>query len=472
MKKLIYILLFCLSFQSICKATNYYYKGSGTLTSTSSWGLNTDGSGSNPINFTTASQVFFIQNTSSISIAANWTVSGTSSFIQVGDGTNSCTFTIPNNYTVTGTIAVSNAATLVNQNIATPTLGTLSTGSTVLFSGTTTQTIPSTTYSNLSVTNTGAIVSAGGAITVNNIFTIGDGATVNMGTSAFTCGSSMTTSNNAGTGTGILMTKALGSVAITTNSIVYTWYFTLEFAGTTGTQSTAKGGQIYSSLIFANSSGVTLYNSSTITTQLTILDGCYFNCLTNSFSGTFTTSNGGGSGTGKLITQNTTSTPFPAKVTYNFEVDYNSTSAQTIVAGNYTILNASNTGTAARTLGTGTIAISSSFIPGNTGTYSVASADTLSLAYTNTLFSTLGTNNANLNNLTITSGTTTAPNSLTITGSFTISGGNFIAPSTNFNVGGNWNNLGGVYTHNNGTVTLNGTNQILTRCGSSSRKWR
>ena len=466
MKKLIYIFLFCLSFQSICKATNYYYKGSGTLTNTSSWGLNTDGSGTNPTNFTTASQVFFIQNTSSISITANWTVSGASSFIQLGDGTNSCTFTIPNNYTVTGTIAVSNAATLVNQNIATPTLGTLSTGSTILFSGTTTQTIPSTTYSNLSVTNTGAVVSAGGAITVNNIFTIGDGATVNMGTSAFTCGSSMTTSNNSGTGTGILMTKALGSGAITTNSIVYTWYFTLEFAGTTGTQSTAKGGQIYSSLIFANTSGVTLYNSSTITTQLIILDGCYFNCLTNSFSGTFTTSNGGGSGTGKLITQNITSTPFPAKVTYNFEVDYNSTSAQTIVAGNYTILNASNTGTAARTLGTGTIAISSSFIPGNTGTYSVASADTLSLAYTNTLFSTLGTNNANLNNLTITSGITTAPNSLTITGSFTISGGNFIAPSTNFNVGGNWNNLGGVYTHNNGTVTLNGTNQILT--GSTS----
>jgi len=63
MKKLIYILLFCLSFQSICKVNNYYYKASGSLSSTSSWGFNTDGSGANPTNFTTASQVFFIQNT-------------------------------------------------------------------------------------------------------------------------------------------------------------------------------------------------------------------------------------------------------------------------------------------------------------------------------------------------------------------------------------------------------------------------
>ena len=61
--------------------TNYYYKGSGDLKLTTNWGTNLDGSGSNPANFTTASQSFNIANTTTVSLSGTWSVSGANSKI-------------------------------------------------------------------------------------------------------------------------------------------------------------------------------------------------------------------------------------------------------------------------------------------------------------------------------------------------------------------------------------------------------
>jgi len=55
-------------------ATTYYYKGTGLLTDTSNWGLNTNGTGTAPTNFTDPSQVFEIRNTTSVSLDGTWTV--------------------------------------------------------------------------------------------------------------------------------------------------------------------------------------------------------------------------------------------------------------------------------------------------------------------------------------------------------------------------------------------------------------
>ena len=55
-------------------ATTYYYKGSGLLTEIANWGSNTNGSGTVPANFTDASQVFEIRNTTAVTLDGLWTV--------------------------------------------------------------------------------------------------------------------------------------------------------------------------------------------------------------------------------------------------------------------------------------------------------------------------------------------------------------------------------------------------------------
>jgi hypothetical protein len=55
-------------------ATTYYYKGTGLLTDLANWGLNTDGTGTSPADFTATSQVFEIRNTTSVTLDGSWTV--------------------------------------------------------------------------------------------------------------------------------------------------------------------------------------------------------------------------------------------------------------------------------------------------------------------------------------------------------------------------------------------------------------
>ena len=438
-RKFLCLLITFMSLQFMGKATTYYYNGSGSINSTSNWGTNTNGTGTAPANFTTASQVFIIQNNSSVTLTGNWTVSGSGSYITVGNGTNACTFTIPSSYTCSGTIYVSASGTLINQNTATPTLGSLSTGSTVTFAGTAAQTIPATTYYNLSVTNTSATVSTAGSITVNGTLTINTNATMNMGTNILTSGSSFSTS-----GSGLLTTQYAYSGAISAGQ---TWNFSVEYNATTTTQTLPNGGGTFTNLIIADTYGsVGLYGLITINGTLTINSGCLLSAGGYVIAGAFNTS-----GTGKLQTVNTSSSPLPNGITYSFEVDYTNTSSQTIVAGTYTNLNA--TGGNRNFSSIDTIAVTGTFTTG-TGTYTTTGS-TFSMGGTATLPSIA------YNNLII-AGTITAPSSLSVAGNFSLNNGaSFTAPSGNFTVGGNWINNGGSYAANGGTVTLNGTGQSL-----------
>ena len=155
--------------------TNFYYAGTGSLNSLTSWGANTNGTGSHPSNFTSNNQLFMINNTGSLSLLGNWTVSGTGSAVVLGDGINPITMTIPSNYTITGTLNVANTATLINQNTVNPTFGFVSTGSTIIFNGATTQTIPAATYGNLTLNNV-AGTTLGGNVTTTNLLTVSAGS--------------------------------------------------------------------------------------------------------------------------------------------------------------------------------------------------------------------------------------------------------------------------------------------------------
>ena len=120
-----WIFLFAISSASFGQ-TSYYSKSSGNLELLATWGQNTDGSGTAPVNFTANDQVFNIRNNTTPTIGANWTVSGTNSMIIVGDGSNPSSFTIPGVLVLTGTTEIENNGTLrVTSSAATPYSGTL-----------------------------------------------------------------------------------------------------------------------------------------------------------------------------------------------------------------------------------------------------------------------------------------------------------------------------------------------------------
>ncbi|MBL7703076.1 MAG: T9SS type A sorting domain-containing protein [Ferruginibacter sp.] len=175
-------------------STAYYYsKSTGDLTDVATWGTATDGTGTSPADFTSSNQSFEIRNRATATITSNWTVSGASSKIIVGNGLD---FTIPSANTVTGTVDIQNGGELTLENTTLPTLGTLAGGSTVEYAQTGTVSILNTTtdlvtYSNLKLSNSGLKTFKGSTTTVTGNLTY-DGSTngpLNIeaaGTSPFT----------------------------------------------------------------------------------------------------------------------------------------------------------------------------------------------------------------------------------------------------------------------------------------------
>ncbi|HEX8331268.1 MAG TPA: T9SS type A sorting domain-containing protein [Segetibacter sp.] len=159
-------------------STTYYTKAVGELTNPTTFGTNTDGSGTTPINFTSDNQIFEIRNRTSTTISADWTVSGTSSKITVGTGVD---FTIPSTNKVTATIDVSNGGELTILNTTFPTFGILATGSTVEYAQSSTVSIlnftaNAVTYSNLKLTGSGTKTFKNSTTTVTGDLTF-DGST-------------------------------------------------------------------------------------------------------------------------------------------------------------------------------------------------------------------------------------------------------------------------------------------------------
>jgi len=135
-----------------------------------------------PVNFTTASQTFII-NSSAAALGANWTVSGAGSVIQIGDGVTAVNFTIPTTFKVTGTINVTASTTLTINNATNPTLGTLASGSTVVYSDAAAQTVLTATYDNLTLGGSGTKTLANTANSVvTSLLTINTGVIFQLNT--------------------------------------------------------------------------------------------------------------------------------------------------------------------------------------------------------------------------------------------------------------------------------------------------
>lgn len=167
--------------------TNYYSKSTGNLTDVATWGINTDGSGTSPSNFTSPGQLFNVVNRASTTLNANWTVSGAGSKVIVGDGSSLVRLILPASITIlsssTNTVDVTNSAILEVQNnvyipatsnIPYPHLGTLGAASTVEYSynGTTatdTVRIPTAIFGYLTLTDGLKYFSQGTTTVAGNI---------------------------------------------------------------------------------------------------------------------------------------------------------------------------------------------------------------------------------------------------------------------------------------------------------------
>jgi hypothetical protein len=145
---------------------SYYSKSSGNLEELGTWGINTDGSGSTPSNFSTNGIIYEIRNRATATIGANWTVSGAASKVLVGDGTNSTDFTIPSTFTLTGTIDVSNAGELTIENTTAPTIGTVADNGTVEYKNVAFTLSAAATYKNLKLSGSGTKTFPGNTTTI------------------------------------------------------------------------------------------------------------------------------------------------------------------------------------------------------------------------------------------------------------------------------------------------------------------
>jgi trimeric autotransporter adhesin len=239
--------------------TYYYSKSFGDLSSITTWGRNTDGSGANPASFTNDGQIFFLRNQTSPSLTNPLTIAGIASKLVAGDSTNALTFTVPSAYAFNGPIDISPSGNVVVSNAISPTFGIISDNTTVTFNCSFTQNVYGTTYYNLTLSGTGTKNMRGGTtdMYINNIFTVASGVTFdNQGFNITVAGNANGISNNGTiTGSGVL-TYAL--VDINTTISGTGTYSNLEINAATSNNTTKA---------------ITLNNATVITDTLILTDG-------------------------------------------------------------------------------------------------------------------------------------------------------------------------------------------------------
>lgn len=153
-------------------ATTYYYKGTGLLTDVASWGLNTLGSGTAPSNFTDASQVFEIRNTTAVTLDGVWTVGL--------DPANGTKIRLGSNSQPAITLTINSGASIGpagtgNLDVTAPSSG----GQKVIYKGTTAISFGNIFDSNLEVVYDGVAVSSSSTKSFGTISII-NGASVTL----------------------------------------------------------------------------------------------------------------------------------------------------------------------------------------------------------------------------------------------------------------------------------------------------
>jgi len=333
---------------------SYYYKGTGDLSDVTRWGQNTDGTGANPPDFTTASQNFFIQNCTSATLTSNWTVSGNNSFLNVGDGTsgNKCLLVIPATFSLNigngaGTdakLVVTNSSSLTIQNTVFPSASDVSLGSssTVEFNQSSAVNIwggVTISYGNLTLSGSGA-KNQDGNLVVNGNFIIASGTNYVMESNV---------NRN---------TTLSGSISCVGNITQGSSKLTIQGSSTIGTINFNGSGGIYNLTVNRSGQVMTLGSSIAVNNiaaftngsvtlngkALTLSGAITFPASTSNgaFTGSSTSSliiNGSGTITNPLLMDQNTASSNAARTLNAFTLDR---SGETLVLGNNLTINTSN----------------------------------------------------------------------------------------------------------------------------------
>lgn len=183
------IVLLTILFSQNVKATDYYLQAGGSITTLSSWGINTDGSGTSPASFA-GTDTWIITNNASVSLTSAWGI-GAGSTILVGDGASATTFIISTG----GSITNNGSINMIIQDLATLDIETSftfniaatdpQTGSTIIF-GTNAPDVEalSSVYYNLVIADNVQIISNG--VTVTGTLTVNPGITFSLNGFAIT----------------------------------------------------------------------------------------------------------------------------------------------------------------------------------------------------------------------------------------------------------------------------------------------
>ena len=302
----------------------YYSKSTGALNDLTTWGLNTDGTGTAPANFTNSGDSFIVKNNATPTLTANWSTGFVR--IMVGDGVSATNFTVPAAYTLTNTgsinVAANGTLTFVNSSI--PSLNSLATNSTVVFNTASPITIPAKTYYNLTFSGsstshaTGATVINGaynitsGAVTLSSAATltgtvnVSGTATLNIGSTPLPTLGTLSSGSTINFNTASAITIPInsygnlsysgsstaqhtaGTTAIAGNYTISSG--TVTIAPTAATYNVTIGGDMIlngtGALVMAASTGVTCAPTVTITGNLTCTSTASTEILWHSASGT------------------------------------------------------------------------------------------------------------------------------------------------------------------------------------------
>jgi predicted esterase len=178
---------------SAIASQTFYSKPGSNISQLSSWGINTDGTGTAPTSFTANNQTFNIANT--VTVGSALAISGTNSSLVV-KGTGQLTI----NANLTTTLNTEGNAIVNIFTNATPTIGSISATSTINYYGS--STIPSGTYGTLALKGSGSTKTLSSTTTtVVGNFTIDSGVTVNGSSNTLTVGGNITNSGTFSAGT-------------------------------------------------------------------------------------------------------------------------------------------------------------------------------------------------------------------------------------------------------------------------------
>jgi hypothetical protein len=235
-------------------ATSFYLAANSDCTNRLNWGTNTDGSGSNPPNFTSDNQTFKIYNSGAF-LSTDWLVSGSASSVVLGDGAAANALTFPATASFVGVLNVSaNTNLTVSSLTSNFIVNSIDTNSTVTFDGADTQDVPAAAYGNLNIFTQGTVgAKAAGVISVGGTFTIAAGSIMNMD-------SSKLSSVNIVTGSGTLKTKNPNSTALPSG---IDWPFDIyyNYTSANSTQSIAGGNYINLNTTGAATGSPRIFNS-------------------------------------------------------------------------------------------------------------------------------------------------------------------------------------------------------------------